>query len=141
MSDPAMMAQVQQMMQNPAILGAMSPQAPQMMQNIQQMMQNPQAMQQMMQFAGTMGGGGMGGQNANPFAAQMAQQMGAALPPPPAGGAETEQPAPGPMDRMRFAMQLQQLAAMGFADEEVCLAALARAQGNVDRALDILFAQ
>jgi len=150
MSDPAMMAQVQQMMQNPAILGAMSPQAQQMMQNpmmmqqMQQMMQNPQAMQQMMQFAGAMGGGGggMGGQNANPFAAQMAQQMGAALPPPAAGGTETTEPAaPGPMDRMRFAMQLQQLAAMGFADEEVCLAALARAQGNVDRALDILFAQ
>merc|ERR1719214_336293 len=108
------------------------------------MMQNPQAMQQMMQFAGAMGGGGggMGGQNANPFAAQMAQQMGAALPPPAAGGTETTEPAaPGPMDRMRFAMQLQQLAAMGFADEEVCLAALAQAQGNVDRALDILFAQ
>merc|ERR1719163_2080827 len=114
-----------------------------MMQQMQQMMQNPQAMQQMMQFAGAMGGG-MGGQNAaaNPFAAQMAQQMGAALPPAPAAaGAETEPAAPGPMDRMRFAMQLQQLAAMGFADEEVCLAALARAQGNVDRALDILFAQ
>merc|ERR550514_1686669 len=107
------------MMQNPAILGGMSPQAQQMMQN--PMMQ--QHMQQMMQNAGAMGGGGMGGQNANPFAAQMAQQMGAALPTPAAGGAGTEQPAPGPMDRMRFAMQLQQLSAMGFADAEVCLAA------------------
>jgi glutamine synthetase adenylyltransferase len=159
MSDPAMMAQVQQMMQNPAVMGGMSPNAqqmlqnPQMMQHMQQMMQNPQAMQAMMQMGAAMQGG-QGGYANSPFGApgvggapspfaQMAQQMAAAAPPAGAGdgGNAAANPIPGPMDRMRFAMQLQQLAAMGFADEEKCLRALSQCQGNVERALDVLFAQ
>merc|ERR550514_1871822 len=105
-----MMAQVQQMMQNPAVMGGMSPHA-------QQMLQNPQMMQMGAAMQGGQGGyanspfgaPGVGGAP-SPFA-QMAQQMAAAAPPVGAGdgGDAAANAVPGPMDRMRFAMQLQQL--------------------------------
>merc|ERR550514_2117156 len=115
-------------------------QNPAMMQNAMQMMQNPQMMQQVMQMRQMMMGGGLGapgGGSNNLFgAAPAAAGAGDGMTPPPVTDA-----APGPMDRMRYASQLQQLVAMGFDDEARSLAALARCQGNVDRALDVLFSQ
>merc|ERR1719379_1625877 len=101
-----------------------------MMQQAQQMMQNPQMMQQMQQMMQGMGGGmGGGAPGANPFL-----PFGAMPPAANPGGADATnngetanaEVTPTPMDRMRFAMQLQQLASMGFSDETKALAALLR---------------
>merc|ERR550514_2120898 len=118
-----MMANAQRMMADPA-----------MMQQVQQMMQQVMQMRQMM-MGGGLGAPGAGGNNLF-GAAPAAAGAGDGVTPPPVPNT-----TPGPMDRMRYASQLQQLVAMGFDDEVRCLAALARCQGNVDQALDHLFAQ
>merc|ERR1711977_385796 len=49
--------------------------------------------------------------------------------------------ASNPMVRARFAQQLDAMLAMGFSDEQKCLRALVQCDGNVDRALDKMFAE
>ena len=74
---------------------------------------NPAMMQQFMQMQG-MGGGGMGGM----------------------GGAPADSRPP----RERFATELQQLKEMGFQDEETNLQMLQQCNGNVNLAIERLFA-
>merc|ERR1719161_1921159 len=102
---------------------------------MQQMMQNPQMMQGAMQASPFAQQGGFG---QNPMFGNFA-------PPAPAEGGAMDEAAvaaaaANPMVRARFAMQLENLLAMGFSDEQKCLRALVQCEGNVDRALDRLFA-
>merc|ERR1719158_298668 len=105
-------------------------------QMMQQMMQNPQMMQNAMQMNPMFGPQGGFGQN------PMFGNFGA--PAPGQGGAMDEAAvaaaASNPMVRARFQMQLENLLAMRFSDEQKCLQALVQCDGNVDRALDRLFA-
>mmetsp|Transcript_115582 Transcript_115582/g.210179 ORF Transcript_115582/g.210179 Transcript_115582/m.210179 type:complete len:558 (+) Transcript_115582:88-1761(+) len=79
---------------------------------LQQMMSNPAAMQ-------SLGGAGF----------------------PDAAEAQTQAPVATSIQRAQFAAQLAQLAAMGFANEEACLRALAQNQGRVDAAIDTLLSE
>lgn len=115
-----------------------------MMQNPAQMMQMMQAAQQFRQMMGA------GAAPAAPFAAFPGAGLGGGFGPfgaqAPAAQAAPEGGAPAaPMtemmlnaQRLRFASQLQQLAAMGFTNETVALQALVRNNGRVDAALDTL---
>merc|ERR1712012_1103512 len=92
-------------------------------------------MQQMQQgaggdFAAAQGANPMA---ANPFAAMMQQAQGQQ------GGADLENnPMRQQVLRVRFSQQLQQLIAMGFTNEIVCLRVLAQHNGRVDAAMDAL---
>jgi len=120
--------------------------SPMMQQMMQQMMQNPQMMQQAMQMGNQMFGQ-QGNFGQNPMFgnfAPSAQPGGALAQPGGSPGAMDEAAlaaaAGNPMVRARFATQLEGLLAMGFSDEQKCLQALVQCDGNVDRALDRLFA-
>merc|ERR1740121_3176490 len=70
---------------------------------------------------------------ANPFAAMMQQAQGQQ------DGADLENnPMRQQVLRVRFSQQLQQLMAMGFSNEIVCLRVLAQHNGRVDAAMDAL---
>jgi ubiquilin len=125
----------------PATQPAMTPGAPPVnpfAQMMQQMMQNPQMMQNAMQMNPMFAQ--QGGMGQNPFMGNFAPPAAA----PAQGGAMDEASlaaaASNPMVRARFASQLENLLAMGFSDEQKCLRALVQCDGNVDRALDRLFA-
>merc|ERR1719161_1607312 len=133
------------MMQNPQMMQQMM-QNPQMQQMIQQMTQNPQMMQQMMQTSqqmfGQQGSAGMPGM----FGQYPMGQPSMFEAPPSQTGAVMDEAAvaaaaSNPMVRARFAQQLDAMIAMGFSDEQKCLQALVQCDGNVDRALDKMFAQ
>merc|ERR1711904_154893 len=120
----------------PATQPAANPPANPFAQMMQQMMQNPQMMQNAIQMNPMFGPQGGFGQN--PMLGNFA------APAPAQGGAMEEAAgaaaAANPMVRARFQMQLENLLAMGFSDEQKCLRALVQCEGNVDRALDRLFA-
>jgi len=97
---------------------------------MQAMQQNPQLMQQMMMMDNMMGG------IPPPMFGAPAAQTGGALDETAIAAA-----ASNPMVRARFAQQLDAMIAMGFSDEQMCLRALIEYDGNVDRALDKMFAQ
>merc|ERR1719330_1344599 len=106
----------------PAVPPAMSPAATAManpMANLMQMMGGGQQQP----FGGGLGGGA--GFGAGPG-------VGGAAPTP------QDNPMALQMQRVRFAGQLQQLLAMGFTDEAVCLRVLAQHDGRVDSAIDAL---
>jgi len=111
---------------------------------MQQMMSNPEQMQQAMQSAmqlqQLMGGAGATGAAPGGFG-----QMG--LPTAPAAAVGGGAPAVGPLSnaveagqRVRYASQLSQLAAMGFTNETLCLQVLAQHNGRLDAAIDALLA-
>merc|ERR1719158_2360974 len=120
----------------PVIQPGVSPPVNPFAQMMQQMMQNPQMMQNAMQMNPMFGPQGGFGQN--PMFGNFA------APAPGQGGAMDEAAvaaaASNPMVRARFQMQLENLLAMRFSDEQKCLQALVQCDGNVDRALDRLFA-
>lgn len=97
---------------------------------MQQMMSNPAQMQAMMNMSqqmfnpGTAGLGGLGGLGAGGLL----------------GAGAADQTASPELQRIRFANQLSQLAAMGFTNEAACLRALAQHGGRVDAAIDALLA-
>merc|ERR1719330_2152825 len=73
---------------------------------------------------------------ANPFAAMMQQMQGQQGQ---QDGADLENnPMRQQVLRVRFSQQLQQLMAMGFTNEMVCLKVLAQHNGRVDAAMDAL---
>jgi len=152
------MAAMMQQMMNPAqqqtagtapgAVGTPTPAANPMAAMMQQMMSDPAQMQQIMAMRQQLtGGGGMpaGGAAgyaapaaptapaANPMAAMMQQLMGGGL-----AGAPAAAPMDSAAQRLQYANQLSQLAAMGFTDEEACLRALVQHNGRVDAAMDVL---
>merc|ERR1719512_512396 len=107
---------------------------------MQQMMGNPAQMQQMANLSQQLMGGGLGGAfGGGPGGAFGGGILGASTP-----GNETADLSANPMamqmQRQRFASQLQQLLAMGFTNEAVCLRVLAEHNGRVDSAIDQLLA-
>eukprot|EP00930_Biecheleria_cincta_P001785 TRINITY_DN102882_c0_g1_i1.p1 TRINITY_DN102882_c0_g1~~TRINITY_DN102882_c0_g1_i1.p1 ORF type:complete len:550 (-),score=134.57 TRINITY_DN102882_c0_g1_i1:420-2069(-) len=152
------MASIMQQMMNPAqqqiaasapgAVATTTPAANPMAAMMQQMMSDPAQMQQMMAMTQQlMGGGGMPGAGtagyaaptaptvpaANPMAAMMQQLMGGGFP-----GAPAAAPTDPAAQRLLYANQLSQLAAMGFTDEEACLRALVQHNGRVDATIDAL---
>merc|ERR1711902_260287 len=80
---------------------------------------------------------------ANPFAAMMQQMQGQQMQGQQMQGQQDgadleDNPVRQQMMRMRFSQQLQQLVAMGFTNETVCLRVLAQHDGRVDSAMDAL---
>jgi ubiquilin len=167
MQNPQMQQMTQQMMQNPEMMQQMmqmsahmfgqqaggvhgadgTTQPPNPMANMmQQMMQNPQMMQQAMQRSqqmfGQQGSAGMPGMFGQypmgqpPMFEAPPAQTGAVM-----DEAAVAAAASNPMIRARFAQQLDAMIAMGFSDEQRCLQVLIQCDGNVDRALDKMFAQ
>lgn len=151
---------MQQMMSNPAQLAMMQ----QLMSNPAQMQQMMAAAQQIRQMTGAGAAGGLAGMPAlglgMPFptatpslptsapvadAAAAGEAAAVASPQPgePAAAPGTQvanNPLAAALQRTRFASQLQQLVAMGFTNESVCLQALAQHNGRLDAAIDTLLA-
>merc|ERR1719356_1980774 len=132
---------MQQMMGNPAQMQqAASTNPAAAAQTANPMAANPfAAMMQQMQGAGASPGAAAQPANpmaANPFAAMMQQMQGQQGQ---EDGADLENnPMRQQVLRVRFAQQLQQLMAMGFTNEIVCLRVLAQHNGRVDAAMDAL---
>lgn len=166
MSDPATMQSVLQ--SNPMLqqMTQANPQIAQMLSNPEMMrtMMNPNNLRSMMQMQNNMQSMGMGGGFPG-MGMGMDMDMGSGIPGgvPPAnagsppgldfstllnqmqstsiGGMNAPNTGSAPISpEQRFRMQLQSLNDMGFDDNQVNITALTQTHGNVNRAIDILFA-
>jgi ubiquilin len=161
--NPAMLRQMMQQSGNPAaaMMNNMSdeqlasmmematnPTAMRGIMRMQDMMQNsPNGMPNPMEMMALMGGGGGGGfgtnNNNNPLfggaipAAALAHNPWASSSPSPTTSLSSSS-SPSQPPAVRYARQVEQMRNMGFDDEAAVLAALERAHGNLNRAVDIL---
>ena len=141
--------------QNP-MMAQMFANNPEAANNFVRSMMNPQTMRSMLSMQQAFGGmmpppgqqapgNATTGQSPAMDFSSLLQSMNNSGMPPPAGGSmfgmpmvPPQQPQQAPADRYRS--QLRSLYDMGFDDEQQCLAAMERASGNLNRAVDMLLA-
>jgi len=158
MNDPAVQQMMQQMMSNPQLMAQMMQNNPYLagmgQQNpmMQQMMQNPAMLQSMMGggAAGAGAGAGAGASGAGAAGAGAgaagagAPDLASLMAQMGSMGAMGGSPSPAASTQPpeeRFASQLIQLGDMGFVDRDQCIQALLQTNGNVQAAIERLLSQ